>query len=98
MAQIVWSPSAVRDLHAIHDRIAMDSVVYALRTVVALLDKVQFLSAHPMSGHRVPEFTDARIREVQVLGQRIIHRVVGEQLHILRIFHAKRLLKRQQLR
>ena len=92
MAQVIWSPSARKDLHAIHELIASDSRVYAKRFVEKLFERIQFLSEHPMIGHVVKEFSNKEIREISFSNYRIIHRVRPDQIQILRIFHSKRIL------
>ena len=85
------------DLMALHERIRIDSPLYARRTVQRILDRVEFLGEHPMIGHPVREYNDRMIREVQVGDQRIIHKAGAVQVQILRIFHVKRLLGRRNL-
>jgi addiction module RelE/StbE family toxin len=97
MAQVVWSPSAKRDLHAIHDRIAMDSPFYAQRFILRLSERVLFLGEHPMMGHVVQEFKDRTIREIAFGDYRIIHRVTATELQIVRIFHGKRTLRKRDV-
>lgn len=97
MAQVIWAPSARRDLHAIHDHIALDSVFYAQRFVNFIDDRVLFLGMHPMMGHIVKEFGDRRIREISVGAYRIIHRVTITEVQIIRVFHSKRKLRDRDL-
>jgi toxin ParE1/3/4 len=98
MAQVTWSPSAKRDLLAIHDTIALDSPFYARRFVERLMEKVLFLGEHPMIGHVVSEFNDRTIREIGFGPYRIIHRTTVMQLQIVRIFHGKRELRRGHIK
>ncbi len=94
MAQVKWSPSANFDLHAIHDTIAIDSPFYARRFVEQLMERVLFLGEHPMIGHVVKEFNDRTIREITFGQYRVIHRVTAAEMQIVRIFHAKRELRK----
>jgi addiction module RelE/StbE family toxin len=93
MAQITWSPSAKRDLHAIHDGIALDSPFYARRFIEQLMASVLFLADHPFAGHVVTEFEIKTIREIYFGSYRIIHKVTGGEVQIVRVFHAKRSLR-----
>ncbi|HRF79748.1 MAG TPA: type II toxin-antitoxin system RelE/ParE family toxin [Flavobacteriales bacterium] len=98
MAEVIWSPSAKRDLHAIHDHIAQDSVFYARRFVERIVDHAATLATHPLKGHVVREFKDLSIREVMLDDYRIIHRITSGEVQIIRIFHAKRVLRPKHLR
>ncbi|MBX2980027.1 MAG: type II toxin-antitoxin system RelE/ParE family toxin [Flavobacteriales bacterium] len=61
------------------------------------MERVQFLGAHPMTGHMVREFKDRSIREIAFGPYRIIHRITAMELQIVRIFHGKRELRRKHL-
>jgi toxin ParE1/3/4 len=93
MAQVTWSPSAKRDLHALHDAIAEDSPFYARRFVERLAERVLFLGDHPMAGHIVKEFNDKTIREISFGSYRIIHKLTAGEVQIVRVFHGKRMLR-----
>ena len=94
---MIWSPSARRDLLAIHDHIALDSAFYAQRFVLFMDERVTFLGAHPMMGHVVKEFGDRRIREIHAGAYRIIHRVTTAEVQIVRLFHSKRKLRHSDM-
>ena len=98
MEEVIWSPSAKRDLHAIHDHIAEDSVFYARRFVERIVDQTATLTTQPMKGHVGREFKDLSIREILIDDYRIIHRITSGEVQIIRIFHAKRMLRPKHLR
>jgi plasmid stabilization system protein ParE len=95
MAQkIIWSPEAVADLEQIRDYIARDSVNYALAMVDRVLAVVDGLADFPRSGKRVPEYGDAKIRQMIVGPYRIIYRISPDSIDIAAIIHGARDLRR----
>ena len=56
MGKVIWTEKASAHLKAIHDYIAEDSSVYAIRFVKALVQATAKLEAFPMAGRLVPEF------------------------------------------
>jgi plasmid stabilization system protein ParE len=52
------------------------------------------LREHPNSGHTIPEFPELPHRELPVPPYRFFHRVVGETVWIVGIWHARQLPKR----
>ena len=94
---MIWSPAAQRDLHSIHDRIALDSPFYAQRFVLNLIHHADSLTEQPMRGHMVKEFGDRSIRETTFGAYRIIHRVHSGQVQIVRVFHSKRKPDKEEL-
>jgi plasmid stabilization system protein ParE len=61
------------------------------------MERVLFLGEHPMIGHIVQEFGDRTIRELGFGHYRIIHRMAATEMQIVRIFHAKRELRKRDL-
>jgi plasmid stabilization system protein ParE len=49
------------------------------------------LREHPESGHAVPEFPDMPHRELPVEPYRLFHRIVGDTVWIVAIWHARQL-------
>ncbi|QQR87125.1 MAG: type II toxin-antitoxin system RelE/ParE family toxin [Flavobacteriales bacterium] len=97
MAQVIWSPSAKHDLHAIYDLIAADSPKYAQAFVERLGERFARLAEHPMTGHVVREFSDRTLREITEGNYRIIHKVAKDHVQIVRIYHSRRMLKARDL-
>ncbi len=46
MAQIRWSPIAIRELQSIHEYIAVDSELYADRMIDRIMERVGMLESH----------------------------------------------------
>lgn len=93
MAEVSWSRSAQQDLHAIHDRIAIDSGLYAKRFIARIEDAVLQIGEFPGIGHPVPEFGVKHIRQIAVGDYRLIYLVLPEGVSIARVYHSARLLR-----
>jgi toxin ParE1/3/4 len=89
--------SSSRDLEAICLFIARDSpqmaAVFADRTLRA----TDRLAKYPRSGRVVPELDVKNIRELIVGSYRFIYRLREDQVHLLTIHHAARLLDTDKL-
>ncbi|MHA1104115.1 MAG: type II toxin-antitoxin system RelE/ParE family toxin [Promethearchaeota archaeon] len=92
MVEIEWSPSAEIDLNEIIDYIAHDSLEYALSFYEQVSEKVENLSQFPKMGRTVPELDDPNIRELILRNYRLIYRILGEKVQIVRLFHGSRVL------
>ena len=94
MAEIVWSPSSVKDINAIAEYIAKDSLMAAKNMVELFFQKAEILSRFPHYGKQVPETKNSFLREILVGRYRIIYEVFSEdQINILTVHHQSRLLK-----
>ena len=92
MGQVIWTEKASAHLKAIHDYIAEDSSVYAVRFVKALVKATGKLEQFPGAGRSVPEFegTSVNLREVIYQGYRIIYRLTPEQdAEIITVAHGR---------
>jgi len=87
-----WTPQATDDLEAITDFIATDSEHYASLFAMDVLAAVERLAVLPNSGRIVPELSDPSVREILFGNYRIVHRVRGELVEIVTVYHAARLL------
>jgi toxin ParE1/3/4 len=92
LAQVTWTPDARDDLAAIHKDIAQDSPSAAAAFVLRLVGSVARLSGFPESGRVVPEFGVKSLRELIVGSYRVVYRLRGEDIEIIRIRHGARLL------
>ena len=90
--RVHWTQAALRHLLAIHEHIARDSGVYALRMVDRLTRRAEQLARFPLLGRRVPEYEEPDIREVIEKPYRIIYRVKADQVDVLAVMHGARLL------
>ena len=93
MVKLIWTEIAIEDLRSIHEYISKDSKVYADRFIDKLINKVGQLEKFPKSGRIVPEFNSEIIRELIEGNYRIIYQINSDDIGILRIHHAARLLK-----
>jgi toxin ParE1/3/4 len=90
MARLAWAPRADRDFVAIHDRIAKDSPKQAKRVARELFELAESIRAQPLLGAMVPEYDNYEIRERLLYSYRMIYRVRGDAVEIVRITHASR--------
>ena len=93
MAKIIWTEPAISDLNDIAEYIALDKVSAAKKLVQKIFDRVELLSDSPNSGRKPPELSESRYREVIVGPCRIFYRNNGNEVIVLYIMRAERLLK-----
>ncbi|MBL8026726.1 MAG: type II toxin-antitoxin system RelE/ParE family toxin [Fibrobacteres bacterium] len=86
--KVHWTLTAENQLRAIHDYIAQNSTVYALRLVDRLTRRSNQIAAFPMSGRRVPEFDNDRIREVFEGSYRLIYHIKADQIDVICLLHS----------
>lgn len=92
MGKVIWTEKVSAHLKAIHDYIAEDSSVYAIRFTKELVKATKKLEAFPMVGRLVPEFeqTSINLREVIYQGYRIIYRLTPDlDVQIVTITHGR---------
>lgn len=84
-----WLRKALRNLDAEADYLAQDDPEAAARMFAYVRAKVEALAAYPASGRpgRVPGTRELVIDRYPLL---IPYRVVGKELHVLRVFHTRR--------
>ena len=93
MAQIIWSPRALEDLAGILDYIERDSAFYARLFGEKLLDIIEFAAKNPLLGAVVQEYNISSLRERILQNYRIVYRVQGDQIELVTICHAARVLR-----
>lgn len=81
--EVVWSRAAVRRVEAIGNFIAKDSPQVASRFIDQLIDSVDRLRRHPLSGSVVPE--NIAFRQITFKKYRIIYRILGETIQIVTV-------------
>lgn len=93
MVKVVWTDSAIADLHDIGEYIAKDSERYAQVTVSKLFNSVDILEKYPDSGKVVLEFDNDNIRELIRGSYRIVYLKVDKfRIDILTVHNCARLL------
>ena len=94
MARLIWTEPALADLDAIADYIALDNPAAASRLIRRVFESVERLSRFPSSGKRPPEMPRTSYREMVVTPCRVFYRVEGEDVFLLYVMRAERLLRR----
>ena len=92
MVKIRWSNKSLYDLKNIFDYIAQDSKKYASIQVKRIKLRTQQLKNQPLLGRKVPEFNDENVRELIEGNYRIVHLIKENQIFILTIHHAAKML------
>ncbi len=88
---VIFAPRAERDLQAITYYIARHTdAQIADRFGNQLIDRALTLASLPERGRVVPEFGDPGIREILFKSYRIIYRVRGQAVEVVRFWHAAR--------
>jgi plasmid stabilization system protein ParE len=93
MTPLIWTRRAIEDVQSIRQFITQDSPHYALLVTQQLIASVERLPAFPQSGRVVPEVNDPAVREVIHGTYRIVYRLIHDEIHILTVHHAARLLR-----
>ena len=93
MTPLIWTRRAIEDVQSIRQFIAQDSPHYALLVTQQLIASAERLPAFPQSGRIVPEVNDPAVREVIHGTYRIVYRLIHDEIHILTVHHAARLLR-----
>jgi len=97
MAEIVWAESALHDLDAIADYIALDDRAAAAALVRRVFEHGEQLAAHPDSGSRVPELRRSRYRQVVEPPCRVFYRHDGKIVFVLHVMRSERQLRKRVL-
>lgn len=92
MTPLIWTRRAIEDVQSIRQFIAQDSPHYAQLVTQRLIASVERLPAFPQSGRVVPEVNDPAVREVIQGSYRIVYRLIHDEIHVLTVHHAARLL------
>jgi addiction module RelE/StbE family toxin len=93
MENIIWSELALDDLKSIHDYISKDSIIYANRVIEKIIQRIDQLEHFPKSGRVVPELNNNSIRELIQNNYRIIYKVTTQEIFIVSIHHASKLME-----
>ena len=98
MAEVIWSREAEEDLLAIREYIARDSVAIADRILDDLVGVTTRLTEFPFSGRVVDELENDGVMEIVFPPYHIAHRVTGNVIEILKVWHGKRMLRPEEFR
>jgi plasmid stabilization system protein ParE len=81
------------DIASIREYRARDSPANAKKVVAAIEAAADRLVDFPYAFRMIPEFQDPHRRETFVYQYRIMYRIEGDRVRIMRVVHGKRLLK-----
>ena len=89
--RVRWLKKAIKSLDAEADYIALENATAAAQMFVYIKAKVDTLSDFPSSGRpsRVPNTRELVIDQYPFV---VPYRVVGNEIHVLRVFHTRRKL------
>jgi addiction module RelE/StbE family toxin len=94
--KVHWTKTAEEHLDAIYAYIALDSPEYAKHMVDKLTRRSEQIAQFPLSGRKVPEYEQDKVREVIENPYRIIYYIKSDQIDILAIIHTARDLLKEQ--
>ncbi len=99
MVKIKFTDQSISDLEDIANYISIDSKYYASLQVEKFFRRAETLEKFPLIGRVVPELKIESIRELIEGNYRIIYRIVTkDEIHILTIYHSRRLLQKKALK
>jgi plasmid stabilization system protein ParE len=92
--RLIWSPAARADVDEIEARIvATGNPVSARRVVERMWEAMHNQCDFPYSARMIPEFEDPTRRETFVHEWRLMYRIKGSRVRVMRVVHGRRLLK-----
>ena len=91
--RLVWSQAARADLDEIEAYIAARSPINARKVVERMWEAARKQCDFPYSARMIPELQDPTRRETFVHQWRLMYRVEGDHIRIMRVVHGRRLLK-----
>ena len=97
MAEVVWAESALSDLDAIADYIALDNPEAARRLVRKIFEHVGHLQEHPRLGSKPEELKGWRYRHIVEPPCRTFYREDSGRVLILHVMRSERLHRRELL-
>ena len=95
--KLVWTNEALNRLSKIDDYISQDNIGRAQKFVNKLINSASSIPQYPQKGRVVPEFGLSDIREIIYKNDRIVYRIKVDQIQILTIFEAHRLIRTNEI-
>jgi addiction module RelE/StbE family toxin len=95
--KLVWTNEALNRLSEIDDFISQDSVSRARKFINELINSASSIPQYPQKGRIVPEFDLIDIRELIHKNYRIVYRMKEDQIQILTVFEAHRLIRATEI-
>ncbi len=94
MARITFAGSALRDLEEVRDWYAsQDAPEVGQRLVGEIVASVEQIGRFPESGRVVPEFDTPQLRELIRPPFRIVYRLDGDNVGVVRVWRSERLMQ-----
>jgi len=93
VAEVIWAETALNDLDAIADYIALDNPEAARRLVQKIFEHVDHLESHPRLGSKPQELKGWRYRQIVEPPCRIFYREGSGRVLILHVMRSERLLR-----
>jgi addiction module RelE/StbE family toxin len=90
MAEVIWSPSSLRDVDDIAEFISKDSPEQAAIFIERLIEKTDRLAEYPLSGRIIPEIGKENTREIIYGSYRIMYLIEDKEVWITGIIHGAR--------
>jgi toxin ParE1/3/4 len=97
VAQVEWTESALSDLDAIADYIALDNQPAASKFVTEVFNRVELLEDFPEMCPHPHDLPDQRYRHLSIPPARIFYRVEADIVHIIYVMRAEKLLRLSDL-
>ena len=97
MAEVIWTETALQDLDAIAEYIALDNPAAAISLVQQVFDKTERLENFTQSGRIPSELPNSVYRAVLVPPCRIFYREDEERVLILYVMREERQLRAYML-
>jgi toxin ParE1/3/4 len=94
MARIIWADTAIHDLDAIADFVALENAGAARELVQQVVAAVERLQKFPHVGSRPNELTGLPCRQVIVSHCRIFYRVEEQIIYIIHVLRGEQLVRR----
>ena len=92
-----WTETARAQLAEYAEFIERASMAAADRWVAKMLAAAELAARFPLMGHAVPDFDDENVQQVIVYSHRLIYRIAGKDIEILRVWHGSRLLRAEDI-
>ena len=98
MVEIVWTETALSDLDAIADYIALENPVAARKLVHKIFKHVEQLTDHPASGSRPVELEGRGYRQIVEPPCRVFYRHNDDYVFILHVMRSEQKLRASKLK
>jgi addiction module RelE/StbE family toxin len=95
--KLVWTNEALNKLAEIDEYISQDSTTRAKGFIQNIMKSTSSLTKFPLKGRMVPEFNISEIREIIYKNYRIVYRINKDQIQILTVFEAHRLIRTKEI-